>query len=672
MNHNNSEAGRKPLSKKDLQRVLHIVNGNEQKIGEQLCAHFKASAFDNRYTLHPRRLADVGKELLSTFICFLKDANPDPCRKQGRRAADEGISHRPLHGVADILRQFFYDSKCDGTTLQLAHASIDSFVGLLLDAYIDEREVQILKDQEQMRRALSTALDQQRRELYIKNHAIHTSISGIILCDLEGTITYANPSILRMLELSAPEELMGKPCFAYWGEQGRHVFSVLLETGGWQGEISVPRDDQSQLEVAVSASLIRDAKDTPIGIISFFYDISERKHLEAQFRQAQKMEALGQLAGGIVHDFNNLLTAISGYSQLALLELPEDSKTYQDFVQIKTATDRGRELTQELRMFTRQSSSKREPLSLNSIVEETHKLLQRTFPPEIDISLKLDPELSGINANASQMSQMLMNLCVNARDAIMSNLEIKEQNGEKHGELQIRSYNTELDWRSASRFLHARPGSYVCLSIRDSGSGISQKNLEHLFEPFFTTKGEKSGTGLGLAVVYGIVQNHDGFIDVRSSEGAGSEFNIYLPVFDAEQIEEPNHSYAPDLTVGKGTILVAEDNPQVQGMIVRALEESGYKVITATDGTDAITIYEKRRATIDLVILDMLMPHMGGRDCFYKLKEIDPKAKVLLMTGFTVNGSSEDFLKAGATGFITKPFELQHFTTAIQKALSMK
>lgn len=671
MNHNNSCTNPKKPNR-DLDEVLKIALQHEQEIGEQLSRHFQASAFENRYTLHPRRLVNMGKEFLAEFINFLKTGNPDTCREQGRRAASEGVNQNPVHGIVSILRKVYSDSECGNSTLKVAHACIDSYIGSLLDGYVEEREAQVLKDQEQMRLALSTALEQQRRELYIKNHAIHTSISGIILCDLEGNITYANPAILGMLELSTPQDLVGSPCFDYWGDEGKHVLSVLLEAGGWQGEISILRADQLTLEAAVSASVIRDAKDTPIGIISFFYDISERKHLEAQFRQSQKMEALGKLAGGIVHDFNNLLTAISGYSQLALLELPEDSKTYQDFVQIKTATDRGRELTQELRVFTRQTSSKKEPLSLNSIVEETHKLLRRTFPPEIKIIMKLDPELSGINANASQMSQMLMNLCVNARDAIMSSLEKKGTNGEKHGQLTITSYNMELDWRTASRFLHAQPGRYVCLSIGDSGGGIPKNNLDHLFEPFFTTKGERTGTGLGLAVVYGIVQNHNGFIDIHSKEGSGSLFNIYLPVIEAEQLEEPNHSYIPDLAVGKGRILVAEDNPQVQGMIVRALEESGYSVIAAKDGSDAIDIYEQKGPDIDLVILDMLMPHVGGRDCFYRIKEIDSQAKILLMTGFTANGSIEDFLDEGAAGVITKPFELEHFTMTIQKALSAK
>lgn len=660
------------VQKQQIQALISITEEHENELLELIGTEYTNRIFENRYTLHPRRLRELGEEDLKNLIQFLGSLDRAVSTELGRKRAREGLSHRVVVSIGTILRKRYTDILLQDTDqlLPFTLQFIDTYYNGVLDGYIEEREAQILKDQEQMGLALSTALEQQRRELHIKNHAIHTSISGIILCDLKGTITYANPSILRMLDLSTSEELLGKPCFAYWGDQGRHVFSVLLDTGGWQGEISMPRQDHPSLEVAVSASIIRDAKDTPIGIISFFYDISERKHLEAQFRQAQKMEALGQLAGGIVHDFNNLLTAISGYSQLALLELPEDSKTYQDFVQIKTATDRGRELTQELRMFTRQTSSKREPLSLNSIAEETQKLLRRTFPPEIKITLNLDPELSGINANASQMSQMLMNLCVNARDAIMSGLEKQKNNGERHGELTIKSYNRELDWRSASRFLHAQPGRYVCLSIHDSGGGIPQRNLDHLFEPFFTTKGEKTGTGLGLAVVYGIVQNHNGFIDVHSREGSGSVFNIYLPVFEADQVEEPNHTYTPDLTVGKGTILVAEDNPQVQKMIFRALEESGYHVIAAKDGSDAIAIYEKKGTSIDLVILDMLMPHVGGRDCFYRLKEIDAQARILLMTGFTANGSIEDILDEGAAGFITKPFELQHFTAAIQKALS--
>ena len=655
-----------------IQALISLTDEHAGELVDLIGSEYTNHIFENRYTLHPRRLRELAEEDLKSFIQYLGSLDQALSTELGKRRAREGLNHGVVVAIGTIFRKKYTDILLQNNNqlLPFALQYLDTYHNSVLDGFIAEREAQILKDQEQMRLALSTALEQQRRELHIKNHAIHTSISGIILCDLEGSITYANPAILGMLELSTDQDLVGRPCFDYWGDQGKHVFSVLLETGGWQGEISIPRADQLSLGVAFSASVIRDAKYTPIGIISFFYDISERKYLEAQFRQAQKMEALGQLAGGIVHDFNNLLTAISGYSQLALLELPEDSKTYQDFVQIKTATDRGRELTQELRMFTRQTSSKKEPLSLNSIVEETHKLLRRTFPPEINIIMKLDPELSGINANASQMSQMLMNLCVNARDAIMSSLEKKSTNGEKHGDLTIKSYNIDLDWRTASRFLHAQPGRYVCLSISDSGGGIPLNNLDHLFEPFFTTKGEKTGTGLGLAVVYGIVQNHNGFIDVHSKEGSGSLFNIYLPVIEAEQLEEPNHSYIPDLTVGKGTILVAEDNPQVQGMIVRALEESGYSVIAAKDGSDAIAIYEKKGPTIDLVILDMLMPHVGGRDCFYRIKEIDAQARILLMTGFTANGSIEDFLDEGAAGVITKPFELQHFTTAIQKALS--
>jgi len=662
--------------KNKLFNDIRLITEKEFSVLEiSLSEVFRASAFANRFTLHPRRLEELAKLNIQNFISYLSNHDIEAVSAQGKAMATEGLHQRPLFEIGQTLHRFCAENINAGKSklLLAAFDIVDTYMRALFDGFVEERERQILNDQEQLRLALSTALEHQRRELYIKNHAIHTSINGIILCDLEGKITYSNPALVDMWGFSSAKQLLGSECSQFWGDEGENILSNLTESGGWQGEINTTKQDGSPLNVAISASMIRDARDVPVGIVSFFYDVSERKQLEAQFRQAQKMEALGQLAGGIVHDFNNLLTAISGYSQLALLELPEESKTYQDFVQIKTATDRGRELTQELRIFTRQGSSKRETLSLNTIVEETYNLLLHTFPPEVKISTNLDPGLRGIKANVSQMSQMLMNLCVNARDAVLSDLAKRDTNGEtKQGELTIKTYNVELDWRSASRFLHAQPGHYICLCVQDNGSGIPHDNIDRLFEPFFTTKGEKGGTGLGLAVVYGIVQNHEGFIDVHSREGAGSVLNIYLPVIESKNIEESSQTYTPDLAVGKGTVLVAEDNPQVQAMVRRALEESGYTVLATKDGADAISVFEKRGKDIDLVILDMLMPHIGGRDCFYRLREIDSKVKILLMTGFTANGSIEDFLGEGAIGVITKPFELHTFTEAVHKAISGK
>jgi two-component system cell cycle sensor histidine kinase/response regulator CckA len=668
----NSEAKKSRSS-----RLLKVVAAHAGELETELSQLYRKSAFDNRYTLHPRRLKELGPETIELFRRFLDSNDSRSVRLEGQKRALEGLHQRPLLETGAVLRRFLVQSlpSADRQLLPSLIQTIDVFMTSLIDGYVDTREVQILGDQQQLRVALSTALDRQRRELHIKNHAIHTSINGIVLCELNGRMTYVNPATLRMWGHSNERDLIGRSCAELFDSDGSYILDRTRERGSWQGELTVTRKDGRPFEVAVSASVILDESNDPTGIMAFFYDVTERKRLEGQFRQAQKMDALGQLAGGIVHDFNNLLAAISGYTQLALMDVPKDSKLYQDFLQIKTATDRGKELTQELRLFTRQTSSKREILNPNLVVDETYKLLLRTFPPEVKINLSLDPEVQWIRANPSQMSQVLMNLCMNARDAILTRFEPadpKATSARSRGELTLRTYNVDLEWHTAALYLNARPGRYVCITVEDTGMGIPAEFMDRLFEPFFTTKGESGGTGLGLAVVYGIVQNHDGFIDVQSREAMGSIFTVYLPAQKQTEEEVPAEEYVPDLTAGKGSVLVVEDNPQVQGMMIRALEESGYRVFSAKNGVDAITLYKKHGKLLDLVVLDMVMPQMGGRECFYRLKKINPAVKVLIITGFTTDGSLEDFLEEGARGIMTKPFELQAFTQNVQRIIKEK
>jgi two-component system cell cycle sensor histidine kinase/response regulator CckA len=268
-----------------------------------------------------------------------------------------------------------------------------------------------------------------------------------------------------------------------------------------------------------------------------------------------------------------------------------------------------------------------------------------------------------------------MNLCMNARDAILSRLDHGSDSrggARSRGELTLRTRNVDLEWHTAALFLAARPGKYVCISVEDTGMGIPTELMDRLFEPFFTTKGESGGTGLGLAVVFGIVKSHEGFIDVQSREGSGSTFTVYLPCVEESEHETAEEEYAPDLTAGKGSVLVVEDNPQVQGMMIRALEESGYRVYSAKNGIDAVALYRKHGKLLNLVVLDMIMPQMGGRECFYRLKKINPEVKVLIVTGFTTDGSVEDFLEEGARGIMTKPFELQAFTETVQRIIREK
>jgi two-component system cell cycle sensor histidine kinase/response regulator CckA len=662
-------------------KLAGLIADHLETLSRQIADAYSQHIFENRYILHPRRLEELGGEELEQFLAFINSREKQDARSLGRRRATEGLSHRSVTALFGLLETFFVLqlSNEDQRLLRFAVQSMDAFRAGYLDGYIQAREEEILKDQEQLRLALSAALDRQRRELLIKNHAIHTATYGVILWDMEVQITYANPAVLRMWDYPSQEKMLED--IKNWKFAGTvpSIIEELRERGHWHGENTIQLADGRSLDMEIYASLIRDEQNQPIGYISSFYDITQRKRLEAQFRQSQKMEALGQLAGGIVHDFNNLLTAISGYAQLALMDLHEGNRYYQDFQQVKKATDRGKELTEELRLFTRQSAGTREPVDLNAIVEETTKILARTFPPQLRIAMELDPQLKGLLGNTSQMSQMVMNLCVNARDAILGTMKTGagSEDGigaprKSQGLLVLRTGNQDLDAATASRFLDAKPGSYVCLTVQDNGVGIPSAHLDRLFEPFFTTKGEKSGTGLGLAVVYGIVQSHGGFIEVQSREKEGSTFWVYLPAQPEAGRERRPADSAANLTVGRGTLLVVEDDSQVREMIVETLTKSGYTVLIARNGVEALSLYQSSPHPVDLVILDLVMPQMGGKECYYRLKSLNPKLKILVMTGFTADGSAEEFRREGASGVITKPFELHEFTETIQRIIRKK
>jgi len=645
------------------------------ELRNKIISVYMSHTWDNRYVLHPRRLKEMGNEELGCISVYLQTLDEGVGRELGSKRAEEGLAHKSLESLGGLFRQF-YRSRLEGQKSKIVSAVmelIDLYMGAYLLGYMEGREEQILRDQEQLRIALSAALENQRRELFVKNYAIHTSINGIIIADLDRRITYANPAFLEMWGYDSENEVLNTPLSDLWGpDQADNIESSLMRGNGWQGEIACMRQNGEPFDVAISASLILDEKSNPVGAMTSLIDVTQRHHLEAQFRQAQKMEALGQLAGGIVHDFNNLLTAISGYAQLALMDLPETDAHYNDFLQIKTATDRGMDLTQELRIFTRQGSGNMEPLDANEVIEETFNILRRTFPPEIKLELKLDPSLKMTKANPSQLIQMLMNLCVNARDAVGSKTEQSRKSDTVEpagGLITLQTENIALDVLTASRYLDAKPGEYVCISVQDTGTGMSPKIMDRLFEPFFTTKGEKKGTGLGLAVVYGIVQTHSGFIDLQSQVGEGSTFRIYLPVVEKSKAKSKTATYNPNLTSGLGTVLVADDDNQVMDMVLRALEKSGYSVITAENGLDAMAKYTANRDTIDLVVLDMVMPQMGGRECLLQLRKIDPSVKVLIMTGYTTDGSAEELLEVGAARVIQKPFELQAFTEAIRSLI---
>jgi PAS domain S-box-containing protein len=480
---------------------------------------------------------------------------------------------------------------------------------------------------------------------------------GISIHDRDFRPVRANRALTERLG-TTPEALVGHTCYELFHHHTApsdwcpHL--KAMKTGQPQTvEIEEPVLDGNFL---ISAYPLFDERGQVSGSVHVLKDITERKQLEAQLLQAQKMESIGQLAGGIAHDFNNLLTPISGFAELLLGKAPEGSQQQEHLRRIKVAAERAAALTGQLLLFTRQARGQRRSAQLNSVVEETCNLLKRSIPKEIAIELRLEPELWAVEADSSQMSQVLVNLCVNARDAMSDG-----------GTLTLETRNVTLDEEWARAMLEARPGPYVRLSVSDTGCGMSAGVQARLFEPFFTTKEVGEGTGLGLSVVYGIVKGHNGFINVYSEEGRGSTFHVYLPAIEsAVEEREVGELVWP---TGTETILLVDDEEMVRALGQAVLEPCGYTVLMAEDGVQALEVYQAHRGEILLVVLDVIMPQMNGRECLRRLRELDPQVKVLISTGYTARGLAQELVAEGALGVVEKPFQVRDFATAVQVVL---
>ncbi len=397
----------------------------------------------------------------------------------------------------------------------------------------------------------------------------------------------------------------------------------------------------------------------------FARDITERKEAEkekermqVQLRQAQKMEAVGTLAGGIAHDFNNLLQAVQGYAQLLLLRKDGDDDGQRELQQIVRAATRGAELTQQLLTFSRKIESELQPIDFNREVENVRLLLERTIPKMIEVKFRLAEDLKMVNADPGQIEQILMNLAVNAKDAMPDG-----------GKLIVETANVILDQDYCKIHRVANPGSYVQLTVTDTGHGIDKMTIEHIFEPFYTTKETGKGTGLGLATVYGIVKSHNGHIVCYSEPDEGTTFKIYLPTIDSteEARKAEEHMTAPE--GGSETILLVDDEEAIRSLGTQILAEFGYTVLTAADGESALQIYSKEQKKIDLVILDLIMPGMGGKLCLLELLKINLEAKVAIASGYSPDGPTREILKNGAKGFISKPYDLRQILKVVREVL---
>ena len=438
-------------------------------------------------------------------------------------------------------------------------------------------------------------------------------------------------------------------------------------------EYTAQRKDGTTFHTIVYASQIIH-ENKPVGTRGIMINITglklaeeEKEKLQAQLQQARKMEAIGTLAGGIAHDFNNLLMGIQGYASLMLLGIDSSHPHYNRLKGIKKQVQSGAKLTRQLLGYARKGRYEVKPISLNKLVEETSDTFGRTRK-EITIHRELAKDLFVVEADQGQIEQVLLNLYVNAADAmsICADGAAARPGG---GNLILKTMNTTHDNIKGTAY-NPEPGNYVLVTVTDIGIGIGKKTQERIFDPFFTTKEMGRGTGLGLASAYGIIKGHGGYIDVESKKGKGTTFSIYLPA--SEKKVRKAVKTAEQFIKGTGTVLLVDDEEVMLEVGEALLETMGYRVLIARDGKEAAEVYRKNKDDIDIVLLDMVMPNMGGSEAYDRMKEINPKVKVLLSSGYSINGQATEILEQGCDGFIQKPFSVKKLSRKIREILRRK
>ena len=474
--------------------------------------------------------------------------------------------------------------------------------------------------------------------------------------------SYLNGSALALFGLESEEQLLGRPVLDLIHPSSRdsvreHIeFIDRTREKDPLHEESVLRADGSSVLVEISAVPVNFKGEN--GALIFVRDITERKKMERQLQQAQKMEAVGTLAGGISHDFNNLLQAINGFTQILLMDKSKSDPDYHKLKSIETAGGRAAELVKQLLFFSRKVEAKRKPLDLNMEVRQAHGILERTIPKMIDIDFRPGGPLWPVNADQVQIEQVLLNLGVNAADAMPEG-----------GRLLLETENIIIGQDFVHTHLGAKAGRYVLLNVSDTGHGMNRETLEHIFEPFFTTKEIGRGTGLGLASVFGIVKSHGGYITCYSEVGRGTNFKIYLPATEDDSRDDFTASAGDTPSGGFETILLVDDEEAIRDFASQLLGKFGYTVITAASGEEALAIYSNRRDQIDLVILDIGMPGMGGHKCMRELQGLDPLLKVIVASGYPVNGEINRSLRDGAAGYVGKPYRLADLLKTVRTVL---
>jgi PAS domain S-box-containing protein len=552
-----------------------------------------------------------------------------------------------LSGDGEVLGTFavYYRQPCSPAPRDLQIIERATFLATI--AVERERAEQSLRQAENRHRSI-----------------VDNAVEGFFQTTPSGGYVSVNPALARMYGYDVPSDLI-----AAVGDIGHQVYvdphrraefkSLMLQHGVVQNfEYQVYRRDGSKIWLSENARAVRDKNGALLYYEGTVVDITERKQLEDQLRQAQKMEAVGQLAGGVAHDFNNLLMVIHGNIEVMLERLHPSEPLCKNAHQILKAAEQAASLTRQLLAFSRRQSLQPKVLDLNSITADIGKMLPRLIGADIELKILPHASLSWVKADQSQIEQVLLNLAVNARDAMP-----------KGGKLTIETANLYLDESYARQHVGVRPGPYVVLTVSDTGVGMNAETQAHCFEPFFTTKEHGRGTGLGLATVYGVVKQSGGWIWVYSEPGRGTTFKIYLPRVQ-EQTDATNHANDQNAAPrGTETVLVVDDQDGIRELTREYLEGCGYTVLVAKDGAEALEIADRYEDPIDLLLTDVVMPKVNGPELAQRLATVRPQVKILYMSGYTERDMSDHDLLQQDTPSLEKPFSLHTLASKVREAL---
>ena len=500
-----------------------------------------------------------------------------------------------------------------------------------------------------------SATERIREQANLLDHAR----DAIVVADLDDHIVYWNLSAQRLFGWSA-EEMTGKSVrevfYPSGGSQFNQAKLTLTEKGQWHGELFLRCEDGAEITVDSRWTLVRAEGEEPKAVLMINTDITEKKRIEDQALRSQRMESIGSLAGGIAHDLNNVLSPIMMSLEVLQMKYPdEESKVWLQILQASAA--RGASMVKQVLSFARGNAGKRVVFQPRHVLADLSRILRETLPKSIEVQLDVPRDLGAINADTTQVNQVLMNLCVNARDAMA--------NG---GRLTIRAENTTLDANYSQMKPEAHAGDFVKIVVCDTGTGMKPEVIARIFDPFFTTKEIGRGTGLGLSSTLSIVKSHDGFIDVKSEFGKGTEIAVYFPV--SRDLEEPPHAVdAVELLCGHGElVLVVDDEESIRQITKSTLETFGYRVLTASDGTEALAQYATNR-NVAVVITDLVMPFMDGVATIRALRRLDPALKIISASGLSDDTRTVTITRAEVNAFLTKPYTAKQLLKALAEVL---